>query len=303
VNSNDTVTLTGTAPGGSTVAVSDGGTIALGTTTASSSGAWSFTTADLSAASYAFTATDATSAGTSTASSPVDLTVPDPPPPVILSDTVNANGTVTLTGTAEADSTVTVYDGTTELGTTTANAGGAWSYITPILPPGSQVFTATATVAGNTSALSKAIDPSIPLDPTIVTQQPGSAPADIGNNTVLQIDIPDSGSVAFTGTKGILCLEQPSTFTGNVFGFRAQNGIDLPGITFDAQTTLGYSPNSNGTAGTLAITDGTHSAKIALLGNYIASSFVMGSDNHGGTILLTTAAESGNQSLLTHPQH
>jgi hypothetical protein len=178
------------------------------------------------------------------------------------------------------------------------------------LSAGSYEFTATDATSAGTSAASSAVDltvldppPSIPLDPTIVTQQPGSAPADIGNNTVLEIDTPDSGSVAFTGTNGILRLDQPSTFTGNVSGFRAQNGIDLPGIAFDAQTTLGYSPNSNGTAGTLSITDGTQSVKIALLGQYIASSFVTASDNHGGTIVLTTATESGNQSLLTHPQH
>ena len=65
------MTLTGTAPDGSTVTVSDGGATALGTATASSTGAWSFTTADLAAGSYAFTATDTTSAGTSAASSAV----------------------------------------------------------------------------------------------------------------------------------------------------------------------------------------------------------------------------------------
>ena len=75
-NSNASVTLTGTAPDGSTVTVSDGGTKALGTATASSTGAWSFTTADLSAGSYAFTATDTTSAGNvSTASSPLNVKV------------------------------------------------------------------------------------------------------------------------------------------------------------------------------------------------------------------------------------
>ena len=48
----------------------------LGTATANSStGAWSFTTADLAAGSYAFTATDTTSAGTSAASSAFDVTV------------------------------------------------------------------------------------------------------------------------------------------------------------------------------------------------------------------------------------
>ena len=74
-NANDSVTLKGTAPDGATVTVSDGGSTALGTTTASSSGTWNFTTRRLSARSYAFTATDTTSAGTSAPSSPFDVTV------------------------------------------------------------------------------------------------------------------------------------------------------------------------------------------------------------------------------------
>ena len=77
VNSNDSVTLTGTAPGGSTVTVWDGGVNPLGTTTASSSFVWSFTTADLLAGPYAFTATDTTAAGTRKASqNPLNVTVP-----------------------------------------------------------------------------------------------------------------------------------------------------------------------------------------------------------------------------------
>ena len=90
-NSNESVTLTGTAPAGSTVTVSDGGTSALGTTTASSSGTWSYTTAALSAGAYAFTATDTTSAGTSAASSPFDVAV-KPPPPVILTKIFKGEG-------------------------------------------------------------------------------------------------------------------------------------------------------------------------------------------------------------------
>ena len=75
VNSNDSVTLTGNAPRGCTVTVSDGGANPLGTTTANSAFVWSFTTADLSAGAYAFTATDTTSAGTSAASKAFDVTV------------------------------------------------------------------------------------------------------------------------------------------------------------------------------------------------------------------------------------
>ncbi len=79
VNSNNSVTLTGTAPSGSTVTVSDGGAKPLGTTTANSASVWSFTTPDLSAGSYAFTATDTTSAGTSAVSKALDVTVANAP--------------------------------------------------------------------------------------------------------------------------------------------------------------------------------------------------------------------------------
>ena len=109
--------------------------------------------------------------------------------------------------------------------------------------------------------------------------------------------------MTFSGTTGTLWLEQPATFTGKVSGFGAQDVIDLPGVAFDAQTTLGYSPNSNGTGGTLSVTDGTHSANIALLGNYMASSFVMESDNHGGTMVVAEASQTSNQALLTTSQH
>jgi hypothetical protein len=78
-NTDPTVALTGTAPAGSTVTVSDGGSTPLGTTTASSSGTWSYTTPDLPAGTYAFTATDTTSAGTSAASGAFNVTVPDSP--------------------------------------------------------------------------------------------------------------------------------------------------------------------------------------------------------------------------------
>ena len=45
-------------------------------------------------------------------------------------DGITNDNTLTLTGTAVANSTVTVYDGATLLGTATANGSGAWSYTT-----------------------------------------------------------------------------------------------------------------------------------------------------------------------------
>ena len=94
--------------------------------------------------------------------------------------TVAENGfsndaTLTIAGTAEAGSTVTLYDtdGTTVLGTGVAS-GGAFSITTTALGQGSHTITAKATdTAGNQGAASTAyhvtIDTSAPAAPALTT--------------------------------------------------------------------------------------------------------------------------------------
>ncbi len=82
-----------------------------------------------------------------------------PDPPVIVSFAPNAGGidptsTVTLNGTAEAGSTITVYIGASNLGTTTANGSGNWSFVQTNVSNGTYMYTATATDANGTSGLS-----------------------------------------------------------------------------------------------------------------------------------------------------
>ena len=79
-----------------------------------------------------------------------------------------------------------------------------------------------------------------------------------------------------------------------------RHGIELPNITFGAQTTLAYAENAADTGGTFTVADGRHTAAIALLGNYMAGSFVTTADCHGGT-LLVQGPQTGQQPLLTHP--
>ena len=80
-----------------------------------------------------------------------------------------------------------------------------------------------------------------------------------------------------------------------------QRGLDLPNIAFGAQTTLAYTENAAGTGGTLTVGDGRHAATVALLGNYMAGSFVITADGHGGT--LVSEAQAQQQLLLTNPRH
>ena len=182
ITNDDTLTLTGTATANSTVTVYDGAT-SLGSTTTDSSGTWSFTTPTLTAGAHDFTVTETVAGNTSAASSALSVTIDTTAPvtPAIaafstdsgtVGDGITNDNTLTLTGSAEANATVKVYDGVTLLGSATANGAGAWSFTTAALTNGTHSLTATATdVAGNTSAASSAlsvtIDTTAPVTPAI----------------------------------------------------------------------------------------------------------------------------------------
>jgi hypothetical protein len=78
INSNGSVSIIGTATGGSPVTVYDAGSNILGTVTAGSNFVWTFTTPVLSAGAYSFTATEVDPGPTapSAPSSPLAVTVP-----------------------------------------------------------------------------------------------------------------------------------------------------------------------------------------------------------------------------------
>ena len=112
--------------------------------------------------------------GTAALSFTLDTTAPAAPSITSVTDdvapvtgTVASGGfsndtTPTLAGTAEANSTVTIFDGLTQLGTATANGSGGWTFTTAALGQGSHSFTATATdAAGSTGAASSAYSISI----------------------------------------------------------------------------------------------------------------------------------------------
>jgi hypothetical protein len=107
--------------------------------------------------------------------------------------------------------------------------------------------------------------------------------------------------VDFLGDTGTLKVEDSSSFAGTVAGLRGQDAIDLADIAFGAGSTLGYAANADGSGGTLSASDGTRMANIALLGSYMASSFVAASDGHGGTLISETAQSTTQLPMLTQP--
>ena len=158
VTNDSTPTISGTAEANSTVSVYADGNL-LGTTTANGSGNWTFTPgAPLADATYEFTATSTDAANnTSVDSNAVDVTIDTvaPAAPVVTSpvdgSSTNDN-TPTISGTAEANSTVDVYVDGNVVGTTTADGSGNWSMVSRRSPPAPRIATAIATdAAGNDS--------------------------------------------------------------------------------------------------------------------------------------------------------
>ena len=118
----------------------------------------------------------------------------------------------------------------------------------------------------------------------------------------LEIDSPYASPVTFAGSTGTLQLDEPSSFAGTVAGLTGEDTLDLRFINPATVHPPTYSGNSSG--GTLTVTDGTHTANIALLGNYLASSFVTSSDGHSGTAVVDPVLASSSQQLvLSQPQH
>ena len=181
LTNDNTLTLTGTAAVGSTVKVYDGANL-LGSATADGNGAWSYTTAALADGGHNFTATATDTAGvTGAASSALAVAVDTTAPivPIITSNTTDSTKTIALAGTAEANSTVKIYEGALLLGSIVASGTGAWAYTTAPLADGVHTLTATATdAAGNTSLASQAVDPIV--GPTTVESNGSTSLIEIG---------------------------------------------------------------------------------------------------------------------------
>ena len=126
-----------------------------------------------------------------------------------------------------------------------------------------------------------------------------SDPTTIGAGQKLELASDYSGTIAFTASTGTLQFDNSSSFSGTVAGLAGQDTLDLRDITAGASATVNYSGDASG--GTLKLTDGTHVANIALLGNYLASTFVASSDGHGGTTVHDPQALGGVQPLVTPP--
>jgi hypothetical protein len=168
-----------------TIELYDGGAL-LGKTTADASGAWSLTTGVLSAGLHSLTAKQVDAAGNASVQSALlNLRIDTAPPAALSAPTLDADSdsgasstdgitnvkSLTIRGAgAEANAAIDVYDGTTLLGHTIAEANGTWSYRTADLLDGLHALSAKQVdLAGNASAASAALSVTIDtVAPTVI---------------------------------------------------------------------------------------------------------------------------------------
>ncbi|WP_063695467.1 hypothetical protein [Bradyrhizobium embrapense] len=126
-----------------------------------------------------------------------------------------------------------------------------------------------------------------------------SSNATIASGATLELPGASNAAVMFQGSTGTLKLDNSASFAGTVAGMTGSDAIDFANISFANVHTPSFSGNASG--GTLTVTDGTVTASIALLGNYMASTFTTSSDGHGGTLVVDPPATQVSQ--LAQPQH
>jgi Bacterial Ig-like domain len=142
----------------------------VGTTFATSSGAWRYTSAPLGAGIYAFSTTDTSLAGDVSAVSQVftlkiGSRAPETSAPLLLTSILTSlfgasSGISTFSpifvGLATPGTVVTIFDGDTGLGTATVGAPGFWVFVSPNLSVGQQTVYAEGTCFSGLTGLPSA---------------------------------------------------------------------------------------------------------------------------------------------------
>ncbi|WDS10959.2 Ig-like domain-containing protein [Burkholderia ambifaria] len=114
----------------------------------------------------------------------------------------------------------------------------------------------------------------------------GAGSATISGGATLEFGGASAENTTFAdGAAGTLKLDHSAGFTGTVSGFGAGDALDLTDVLFGDHTTLSFTANDTGTGGTLTVSDGAHTAQVALQGNLAGGSFQLSHDQGSGTVI------------------
>jgi probable HAF family extracellular repeat protein len=141
-----------------------------------------------------------------------------PSPPTIASpqnNSYDSDGSFSVSGSAEAASTVELFEGTTSRGTTKADSSsGAWSIPLSGASEGAHTYTVKATdAAGNTSSASNSVTITVDKTPPTVSRvSPANGATNVGRNTSVTADFSERMDPA-TLTKSTVTLVKSGTTT------------------------------------------------------------------------------------------
>ena len=149
---------------------------------------------------------------------------------------------------------------------------------------------------GSSSGSSPLSNATVAATPTAVT---------VDNGASVDINTPSIAAVTFAGSSGTPQNEQSPAFATPIAGPSATPQNDqspaladtIGGFASQDQPTLGYSANSGNSGGAAST-----AANIALLGSYMASSFIASSDGNGGTLVSEAAPAMTNPIGAIAPQ-
>src|SRR5258707_3003198 len=155
---------------------------------------------------------------------------------------------------------------------------------------GNFVSNVTGVVSGTSSALKS-------LESIFQQDRNGDGVMAIPPGQTMKLTGSYSGSITFAGATGTLTIDHSASFSGTIGGQLAIGDVlDLHDITAGANATIGYSGNNS--PGVLTVSDGTHTASLALLGNYSLANFTASSDGNGGTSVIDPPLPTDQRSNL-----
>ena len=129
--------------------------------------------------------------------------------------------------------------------------------------------------------------------PTVVEKAvTGSGQAKVEAGT-LDFESSFNQNVTFSsGAYGVLELAHSQAYTAAISGFSPDGAakLDLRDVGFVSAGEASFSGTTQ--SGILTVSDGTHTARIALIGNYTGSTFVASSDGAGGVTVVAQAPDA-----------
>ncbi|EPJ75783.1 Fibronectin type III domain protein [Pseudomonas sp. CFII64] len=171
------------------------------------------------------------------------------------SDKLTNVTTPSFTGTAQANATVKLFDtnGTTELGTTTADGSGNWILTSNTLSPGLHSITAKATdAAGNVSAASAGLG--VAIDTTAPSVSSVTVPLNASYTTgqALNFTVIFNEAISVTGTPTIALLLN----TGGIVQAAYASGSGTSALTFTYVIAANVADNDGIVVGNSVILNG-----------------------------------------------